>query len=105
MSTFFVHGRWFMHLFGMKDTKAYLYNGYCMLATFLVFRVISGPICMYFFLSKAWGLHAAGKPPWRIEFTVFSTVGQIIMNGLNYYWFYKMVSGAVKHIYGSKKKN
>ena len=41
-STPFVYARWFLFTLGKSETKAYIINGLCMLASFFIFRNVMG---------------------------------------------------------------
>jgi hypothetical protein len=48
-STPFLHFRWLLIEYGMKDSKEYLYNGLCLVAMFTWFRLVFGvPVLLQF---------------------------------------------------------
>jgi TLC domain len=42
LSTPFVHGRWFLYVYGLKDSLLYVVNGLLMMAVFFASRNVFG---------------------------------------------------------------
>ncbi|GBP71896.1 Protein FAM57B [Eumeta japonica] len=99
LSTPFVSMRGILSRLGMKATRAYLYNGLLMLATFFVCRVLSLPyVCLMY-------SRVIGKPYFEAIQTLPTgckiSISILLLPQL--YWFYLMSVGACKVFFGSSK--
>jgi hypothetical protein len=94
ISTPFVNIRYFLVVFDMKNTKLYVYNGYAMLLTFFLFRVITiVPIWLHFYSLMS-------KPAWQSldNTSIYFCVSTMVpVDCLNLFWFKKILAGALKH--------
>jgi hypothetical protein len=89
-STPFVNMRWFLHESGMKEGSLYLINGLLMILVFFVCRIVPTPFIFYKFIVQ-WNDMVSQNFP-----VVFATILlPIMITTLNYYWFYKMISGLI----------
>jgi len=97
MSTPFVQLRWFLYEMGMKNTRVYVANGIMMMAAFFLSRLVMGAYFSYVF----WGATQAelenprpgGFPAPGVH---FFRVANVCLQGLNCFWFYKMLRGALQ---------
>lgn len=97
LSTPFVAARWYLDKAGMKEGKTYFVNGIVMMLTFFVTRV-----CLYSYLMV---------PLYQMRTQILSLpvlniciflgcyfAGMVLQN----FWFFKILRGALKHIFGAK---
>mmetsp|Transcript_7865 Transcript_7865/g.20179 ORF Transcript_7865/g.20179 Transcript_7865/m.20179 type:complete len:121 (-) Transcript_7865:896-1258(-) len=99
-STPFVNLRWVLHVLGLKDTKAYLVNGFFLTMTFFFFRVIVYSFGLYH-LYTLYPLLLASDKPFASKYIVpsFLVVGYF----LNLLWATKIVKGLISLMKGGKK--
>ncbi|GMH40240.1 hypothetical protein BSKO_08144 [Bryopsis sp. KO-2023] len=107
-STPFTQFRWILHKMGLGESKLYVINGFLMIFSFFLCRICLGTYVTltYFIRSSSY----MGSPEARIsslllwEFRLMS----LVLNGLNYWWFSKMVRIALSLLLGKnplKEKN
>ena len=98
ISTPFVCMRWFLSLTGRASSKMYFYNAVLLLSTFFVSRILLMPYCYwrYFQTEGTAGYEKLGKI--RLCFPT-----PVIMDCLNVYWFYRIVSGFAKYLRSHSK--
>lgn len=99
VSTLFLHFRWLLFKIEQEKTPLYFYNGITSLITFGIFRIIWGIVVSikYVLLTKAEELEqmsAAAK--WFLLLVILSG------NGLNIFWYRKMLIVAINVIRGKK---
>jgi hypothetical protein len=99
LSTAFINLRWYLHAFNLKDTKLYLYNGFIILVTFGLTRIVT--------LFPIWYLlySAPNDYKWRqvdIEYKIFVIVASLGLDSLNIYWYYRILVGSLKHLSNKK---
>jgi len=93
LTTPFVNQRWFMHESGMAAGKAYFYNGITMTILWFITRII-----VYTYLGIMMVLSGdqwLSLKPWQYCSIFFSYTTGLL---LQYFWFYKIVRGALKSI-------
>lgn len=92
ISTPFVSLRSILSRLNMKSSRFYLINGLTMLATFFVFRVLLLPYLFYYYsqIANIPYFQAINSLPRSCK------IGIAILFLPQYYWFYLMMSGAVK---------
>ncbi|KAG2438784.1 hypothetical protein HXX76_005325 [Chlamydomonas incerta] len=104
LSTTFVHLRWFMYKMGWANTRAYVLNGVSMVLVFFGCRIVWGYIESVVLvgdvLRERW---VPGGSPFPVGGTVGYCVAAVVMNTLNTYWFYKMLTAALAVLLGGKK--
>ncbi|KAL3141733.1 hypothetical protein ABBQ32_004415 [Trebouxia sp. C0010 RCD-2024] len=97
LSTPFVYTRWFLHKAGLSRTTAYKVNGALMVVVFFLCRNVAGLVCSIDFFRETEpelrhpspkGLSPAAIWLYRIL--------NFPLNTLNAFWFYKMLTGAMK---------
>ena len=91
LSTPFVNQRYFLDTMGMKESGIYAVNGVLLLAFWFVFRIVNmGVVCWRF-------LEAREAFQQNASFNVNAVfAATLLVYGLQYVWFYKIVKGAVK---------
>lgn len=93
-STAFVHIRWMLYKLGHSSTKIYLVNGLALLASFFSCRILWGSyISLKFFFMSREMLGQTENLTTHTVIWVFRGVC-VGLNGLNWYWFGKMVEKA-----------
>ncbi|KAI8469864.1 MAG: TLC domain-containing protein [Monoraphidium minutum] len=106
LSTPFMHFRWVLYKIARDKTTLYVVNGVMGLATFFLCRICWGPVLSLLYWKDSLEMMAgpqAGLLPaplvWVYRFCT------LVMNGLNLFWFQKMVKlaldGAAR---GARKK-
>ncbi|KAK9804464.1 hypothetical protein WJX73_004397 [Symbiochloris irregularis] len=98
VSTPCVYVRWLLYHIDMHHTKLYVINGMLMLATFFCCRNILGTVMSINFFKDSNVELSHQQRPGDMPHAVIRgyLVVNVIMNGLNAMWFYKMAKGAVK---------
>ena len=94
LSTPFVHLRSILSLLGYKQSKLYVLNGYTMVATFFLCRVLLPP-GMYVWFARNQGtrlLALVRAMPWRCH------VSMLALYGLQMFWFRKMIKGILTYL-------
>lgn len=106
MSTPFVHLRWFMYEMGLKESKVYMVNGLCMVASFFLARNVLGLYMSYIYWDTS-EQQLTNPRPGGVPVPVmwFFRVANVLLNLLNAYWFYKMLSKALSFLSAPKKKD
>ncbi len=80
----------------MKHTKLYLYNGYALLCSYLVFRVVPViPLWIQFY--------AVTNDSIDRTIVIFVTIVSALADGLNLFWFHKLLSGSLAFLKQLKK--
>lgn len=91
VTTPFVNLRWMLAASGMRDSKAYVYNGLAMLAVWTLGRIVA---FLYFF-AQIWADRAdvaRAALPVRLQIVLVPSVLFV----LNVSWYSRMVKGALK---------
>lgn len=101
-STIFLNPHWFFDKVGMSGSKTQLYNGIVLLLTFFFSRLVFGNYTSYqlFVLSFEHGVSQKAGP--RLLNTI--RILDMLLTGLNVYWFYQMISSVMKR-FSSKKSS
>ncbi len=99
LSTTFINLRWYLHTFNLKDTKLYLYNGFVILITFGLTRIVT--------LFPIWYLlfKAPNEYKWHqihTGYKIFVIVASLGLDSLNIYWYYRILIGSLKHLSNKK---
>jgi TLC domain len=98
----FINLRWYLSQTKRQDTTLYLYNGYLLTIGWLILRIGVGGYVGYLL----WGLKSTMPSvlPW---YSCYGSVGFTYCVGyaLQWFWFYKILKGAMKILMGSKKMN
>jgi len=89
-STPFVNLRWVLHVLGLKDSKIYLYNGFCLTMTFFFFRVVVYTLGLYH-LYTLYPMLLASDKPFASKFVVPSCL--VMGYVLNLLWASKIIRG------------
>lgn len=92
LSTPFLNIHWFLDKVGKTGTRLQLANAGFLLTAFLGARLIYGPYLSYDFLCTMWSVRHEVSPFVTGSFTL----GNIVLNCLNYWWFGKMISAIQK---------
>lgn len=107
-STPFTQFRWLLSKMGLGESKIYVVNGFLMMFTFFLCRICFGTFMSvtYFIKSSSY----LSSPDAKISAFVIWQFRAIclILNGLNYWWFSKMVRIAIDLLLGKnplKEKN
>ena len=107
-STPFVYARWALHTAGLSSTPLYAATGLAMAATFFAARIVFGlgasarwwAVAARELRAPLFGVGGGGIPP---SVLIGYNVANIAMNGLNLFWFGKMVAGIVRHFGGKAR--
>ncbi|KAF8743632.1 hypothetical protein AX14_001690 [Amanita brunnescens Koide BX004] len=99
-STFFLNNHWFLDKINLTGSTLQLVNGICLLVTFFSTRIIFGGYTSYNFFATLW--HVYHDVPFFYSFIY--TVGNLTLQGLNWYWLTKMVAALRKRFNGDAKR-
>ncbi len=100
-STIFINIRWMLLTFKMKDTKFYLYNALIGTLVFFVFRIVTIIPSWYMLLTLVY------IPEWKqvpFIYKIISIGGSIPLDGLNLFWFYRIICIAIKYSKPSREQ-
>eukprot|EP01080_Neovahlkampfia_damariscottae_P007995 gene7995-12460_t len=100
ITTPFLNARWFLSELGYKETTLYLLNGLTGTVLWLIFRIGVIPY-FYYKLYFLWDHFLEHTP---MAMVVICLLYATILNLLNSFWFYKIMSGLMKILKGDKKK-
>jgi hypothetical protein len=93
LSTPFMHLRWVLYKIGKGDTQLYQYNALAGMAIFFLCRVVWGNALSVLFWVQSY--QALQTPKGQAELWMpqiwFYRLCTVVMNGLNAWWFSKMV--------------
>ncbi|KAL0048290.1 hypothetical protein WJX82_000224 [Trebouxia sp. C0006] len=97
LSTPFVYARWFLHKAGMSHTTAYKINGVLMVLVFFLCRNVAGLVCSVDFFRETSPELRHPTPGGLSPAAIWLYRGlNLPLNALNAFWFYKMLTGALK---------
>lgn len=97
LSTPFVYARWFLHKAGMSRTAAYKINGVLMVLVFFLCRNVAGLVCSIDFFRETSPELQHPTPGGLSPAAIWLYRGlNLPLNALNAFWFYKMLTGALK---------
>lgn len=97
-STPFVHFRWLLSKAGCEGTKLYTWNALCLMLSFFMARIVWGAVLTYMFLQDIWVLEGSGNSP---GVKVLFTCALVTLNGLNWFWFSKMLTKGISLVRAS----
>ncbi|KAK2466750.1 hypothetical protein APHAL10511_001008 [Amanita phalloides] len=95
-STFFLNNHWFLDKIGRTGSTLQLANGLCLLLTFICVRIIYGGNISYNFFVTLW--HVYDDTPFL--YALVYTAGNLLLQGLNWYWLAKMIAALRKRFNG-----
>ena len=105
LSTPFLNVHWFCDKLGLTGSKLQLYNGIALIVTFGGCRLIWGSWASWFMLKDVWrAMQEPGElpvPRWLAAAYLAST---LVLSGLNFWWFGKMIQTVMARFDGSGKK-
>jgi len=90
VSTFFLHIDWFLRkAYKLKrDDWKVKTNGYLLLITFFIFRILWGPYNSFHFFSECIQLIRNGAPFDVVFISITLIVSNVVLTFLNFIWFY-----------------
>ncbi|KAH9483895.1 putative TLC domain-containing protein C17A2.02c [Psilocybe cubensis] len=91
-STFFLNNHWFLDKTGRTGTRAQLINGFFLLTSFFLVRIVYGGYISVNFLITL--IEVKKEIP--IAYTLVYGTGNVILQSLNWFWFYKMIAALRK---------
>ena len=100
LSSVFVAARSALAKLGFKNTSLYLWMSVCMVATFLLARIVLLPGVIYLYSMQQGLTMLQGM----LSMPRQCVIGTVMFYGLNCYWFSLMVRGCVRLVTGSRKK-
>jgi len=87
-STFFLNNHWFLDKTGRTGSRTQLINGFCLLGSFFLVRLVYGGwISLQFLLTLKAIYHEIS-----VVYTLVYGLGNLVLQGLNWFWFFKMVA-------------
>lgn len=102
-STPFLNIHWFFDKLGKTGSRAQLINAFFLLGTCISVRLVLGVVISYRLISSVWTPSHLLAHPVPLSYKLFYTIGLMVLNTLNYYWFSKMVK-AVQKRFAPKEK-
>jgi hypothetical protein len=105
LSTPMLHMRWVLYKIGKGSTKLYKYNALAGMATFFLCRILWGnALSLMFWVASYRALHTPrGEAQLPLPLIYFYRLCTVVMNGLNAWWFSKMVT-ILREAMGAKKQ-
>jgi len=100
LSTPFVNNHWFYDKCNMSGSKGQFVNGVFLLSAYFLVRIIFGFVASSWFWADLLELRASGasKAPAILVFVYLAF--NIVLNGLNLFWFYSIISMAMRRTSG-----
>lgn len=93
LSTPMLHFRWVLYKIGKGDTKLYKYNALAGMATFFACRILWGnALSLMFWFASYRALRTPRGAELPMSAIWFYRLSTFVMNGLNAWWFTKMVA-------------
>jgi hypothetical protein len=107
LSTPMLHLRWVLYKIGQGGSKLYTYNALAGMATFFLCRIVWGNMLslLYWWASFAALATQRGRDELPVASVWFYCVCTVVMNGLNAWWFSKMVAIARESLAAKKQKS
>nr|XP_039273581.1 TLC domain-containing protein 4-A-like [Styela clava] len=102
ISTPFVNIRWYYDVTGRKNSQIYFYNGLFLAGTFFLFRIAVMPV-YYYLVYAAVGTEAYDRLGLALQLSWI--IPCIVLDVLNFLWFYKIMRGARKVMKKRKSKS
>lgn len=119
LSTPFLNVHWFMDKVNMTGSKAQLYNGFLLLGSFFMARLVYGTYQSYRVFNDIWSavgtnpstekilsssLMLYATPKSEVPFWLASSylACNLVLNFLNFFWFFKMVTAVTKRFQPAK---
>mmetsp|Transcript_2001 Transcript_2001/g.3260 ORF Transcript_2001/g.3260 Transcript_2001/m.3260 type:complete len:253 (+) Transcript_2001:232-990(+) len=99
LTTPFVNQRWFLYEANLKNGKVYFYNGLAMVFLWFATRILFYTGCGFTLQQQFGELKTLGSVPAGV--VVFCYTSGLF---LQYFWFYKIVRGAIKSVRASRVK-
>ncbi|KAG0705090.1 DUF887-domain-containing protein [Suillus ampliporus] len=96
LSTVFLNIHWFMDKTGKTGSALQLVNGIVLLVTFFFVRCVWGAKMSYDFFVTLNGVYDQVLTPYVIIYGV----GNVLLQGLNWFWFAKMIAALTKRFQG-----
>ncbi|PPQ65311.1 hypothetical protein CVT24_011438 [Panaeolus cyanescens] len=96
-STFFLNNHWFLDKTGRTGTTIQLVNGVGLVASFFLVRIVYGGSISIQFLFT---LHEV-RHEVPIAYVLVYGLGNVVLQGLNWFWFYKIISALRKRFNSS----
>ena len=96
LSSVFVAARAALAKLGVKNTSLYLWMSVCMVATFLLARIVLLPGVIYLYSMQQGLTMLQGM----LSMPRQCVIGTVMFYGLNCYWFSLMVRGCVRLVTG-----
>ena len=105
LSTPFVNTRFLLYFHKKTSSSLYLYNGLMMTLTFFVSRIVFQAITDFWMVPLTFRIADFSMDPQPLIYYSYFVMSQVYtLYILNWFWFKKMVAGALKHINKSKTK-
>eukprot|EP00882_Tetradesmus_deserticola_P004986 GHRQ01005255.1.p1 GENE.GHRQ01005255.1~~GHRQ01005255.1.p1 ORF type:complete len:280 (+),score=77.26 GHRQ01005255.1:161-1000(+) len=105
LSTPFMHFRWFLYKIGKDTTKLYQYNALAGMAVFFLCRILWGNfLSIMFWVDSVRVLATPAGATLPMAAIWVYRVATVVMNGLNAWWFSKMVTILLEAVRGSSSR-
>jgi hypothetical protein len=97
-----MHFRWFLYKIGKDSTKLYAYNALAGMAVFFLCRIIWGnALSILFWVDSVRVLATPAGAALPMAAIWVYRLSTLVMNGLNAWWFSKMVKILLETVRGS----
>jgi len=101
ISTIFLNLNGFLEAFGASGTLLHAINGILLIVSFFIFRLVFGYYSSFHFFLDVW----RNSKEIPIFLIAFYYTANVILNGLNVFWFWKMIKKALRKKDPKTKKN
>ncbi|KAJ3089171.1 hypothetical protein HK102_007025, partial [Quaeritorhiza haematococci] len=95
----FLNIHWFCDKTGHSGSRLQIINGFCLMVVFFCARIVFGLYSSYQFalaMIEKWD-----QIPHHLIY-IYS-VANVLLNGLNLFWFYKIISMGLRRLMGPKE--
>ncbi|KAG1891384.1 TLC domain-containing protein [Suillus subluteus] len=96
LSTVFLNIHWFLDKTGKTGSALQLVNGIALITTFFCVRCIWGAMMSYDFFVTLNSVHDQVLTPYLVIYGA----GNVLLQGLNWFWFTKMIGALAKRFQG-----
>ncbi|RDB21125.1 putative TLC domain-containing protein C17A2.02c [Hypsizygus marmoreus] len=100
-STFFLNIHWFLDKTGRTGSRAQFINGILLLSAFFSVRLVYGGKVSYEFMKTL----AQVRNEIPFSYVVTYMAGNVVLQGLNWFWFYKMISSLRRRFRGPGERD
>ena len=101
LSTPFLNIHWLLDKLGLTGSLLQFVNAMCLLLSYVTVRMIIGVSESYKIVTLLW---SPAADTLALPYKLYYTLGLLILNALNYIWFFKMLHAMRKRFLPAKKE-